>query len=97
MIETKRHAYVEIRSQHAKRRGLNAGPDTYVAVQVVPPGAEALTTLNSAVAARRGIEIIHCGEGYSRRQKTAKSMLGRAIVKAGELAARINVEAELVG
>lgn len=84
-------AHVEIRSQHS-RGGSNGfgGPDTYVAVQVVPEGVEPLKCLNHRVADKRGIEIIRCGEGYSSRCKTTRSALGAAIAKAKRIAAEIN-------
>ena len=85
-------AYVEERSQHSRGSsgGGFGGPDTYVAVQVVPEGVERLTCLNHSVAARRGIEIVYCGEGYSRRQKTTRSMLSQARAKAQQIADEIN-------
>lgn len=79
-------AIVEIRSQRAK----HGGPDRYVAVQVVPEGVEPLRVLNHSVAAKRGIQIIHCGEGYSLRCKTLRSMLGSAIADAQRIANNIN-------
>lgn len=88
-------AYVEIRSQHSVglSRGFG-GPDTYVAVQVVPDGVEPLKCLNAMVAAKRGIKIIYCGEGYASRQSTERSMLGAAKAKASRIADRINDRAE---
>ena len=85
-------AYVEERSQHSRGGfgGGFGGPDTYVAVQVVPEGVERLTCLNQSVAARRGIEIIYCGDGYSRRQATDRSMLNQARAEAHRIAAEIN-------
>lgn len=83
-------AFVEVRSQPTKGRGWATGPDTYVAVQVVPEGIQPLVVLNSRTATLRGIEIIHCGEGYSNRQKTTHSMLGKALAEAKQLAAKIN-------
>lgn len=89
--QAKRTAHVEIRSQHSVGSGSGyGGPDTYVAVQVVPDGVEPLKCLNRRVAALRGIEIIHCGEGYSSRCKTNRSMLRQAINKAEILVAEIN-------
>lgn len=89
--ETMKRAYVEIRSQHS-RGGSNGfgGPDTYVAVQVVPEGVEKLKCLNLEAAERRGIEIIHCGEGYSKHQATSRSMLRQAIARAESTAHEIN-------
>ncbi len=81
-------AYIEIRSQHSKGSsgGKFGGPDTYVAVQVVPEGVSPLKVLNRKVAAKRGIKIIHCGQGYSNRQKTSRSSLGAAKAYAAEIA-----------
>ena len=82
-------AYVEQRSQPAKGTFPRQGPDAYVAVQIVPDGAKRLQSLNYAAAKRRGIEIRHMGEGYSTRTG-ARSMLGKALAAAAELAAEIN-------
>ncbi len=87
---TNRTAYVECRSQHAKGSGPGAGPDTYFAVQVVPAEATRLLSLNHTAAAKRGIEIIYCGEGYSNRQQTERSMYNRAKAAAHRVAAEIN-------
>lgn len=83
-------AYLEIRSQGAKGTFPKSGPDTYVAVQVVPEGIEPLRYLNHRVAAKRGIEIIRIGEGYSSRQKTTRSALGSAIAEGRRLVTKIN-------
>jgi len=85
-------AYVEIRSQKSvgSSSGVFGGPDSYVAVQVVPEGATRLKTLNLANAKMRGIEIIYCGEGYSANQKTERSMMGSAMAEAVRTANRIN-------
>jgi hypothetical protein len=85
-------AYIEIRSQHSRGSSANmfGGPDTYVAVQVVPEGVDRLRCLNSTVAANRGIKIIYCGEGYRKNCMTSRSMLGRAIDKAESIANKIN-------
>ena len=85
-----KRAYVEIRRQHARGTWPAQGPDTYVAVQVVPEGVERLKVLNRRVAADRGIEIHHFGEGYSMRQATTRSMLGRAKMEAETFAAAVN-------
>jgi hypothetical protein len=79
--------HVEIRGQHSRGRGHGrfGGPDTYVAVQIVPAGVEPLTTLRDDMARRRGIEIVHFGEGYHDHQGP-RSMLGRAIADAEEFA-----------
>jgi len=87
----KKTARVEVRSQKSVgRAGSFGGPDTYVAVQVIPEGVEPLRQLNHAVAAKRGIEIIYCGEGYSDRCKTSRSMLGSAKAEAQRIADEIN-------
>ncbi len=83
-------AYVEIRSQSAKGSWPRQGPDTYVAVQIVPKGQTPLTVLNSRVAEKRGIEIIQCGEGYRDRQATSRSMLRQAIAKAEAIVEETN-------
>jgi len=53
-------AYIEVRSQHS--RGSSAhqfgGPDTYVAVQMVPEGVEPMSALIQSAADKRGIIII---------------------------------------
>lgn len=68
------------RSQHSRGRSASSfgGPDTYVAVQIVPFGVEPLHLLNAKVAKARGIRIIYCGDGYRRNQATNRSMLGQA-------------------
>jgi hypothetical protein len=85
-------AQVETRSQHS--RGSSAhrfgGPDTYVAVVIAPVGVEIPHTLRGDVLAKRGIEIKHFGEGYSRHCETSRSMLYRAIARAEAFATRIN-------
>ena len=86
-------AIVEIRSQKSRGTFPRCGPDRYVAVQVVPDGVQPLTVLRSDVAKKRGIEIIHCGEGY--RQHTGpRSSLGMAIAEAKSLAAKVNAGGE---
>ena len=82
-------AYVEVRSQHARGSGRNHGPDTYVAVQIVPEGTDKLVCLNRKVAQRRGIQLIHFGEGY-REHRGCKSSLGRALLKAKSFAEEHN-------
>lgn len=84
------HAYVETRSQKTKGSWPRQGPDTYIAVQIVPPGQHRLMVLNRKAANNRGIKIIYCGEGYQNRQKTHQSMLGRAKQKASKIADIIN-------
>jgi hypothetical protein len=89
---TMQQAFVEVRSQHSKggNNGKFGGPDTYVAVQVVPAGVAKLSSLNRKIAAKRGIKIIYCGEGYSGHDKTERSGLGAAKAKAKRIAADIN-------
>ena len=84
-------AYVEIRGQHSRGSSSNqfGGPDTYVAVQVVPDGVERLKALNRKLAEQRGIEIIVVGEGYSKHDGP-RSSLGKAIARAEEIADEIN-------
>ncbi len=82
-------AYVETRSQPAKGTFPRQGPDTYVMVQVVPDGAKLLRCLNHMAARSRGIELIYCGEGYSNRSGP-RSMLGRAVEQATQIANKIN-------
>jgi len=79
-------AYIEVRRQSPKGTFPAAGPDTYVMVQVVPDGVNRLTVLNRKVAAKRGIELIYCGEGYHDRQKTPRSMLNQAMANAEVIA-----------
>ncbi len=87
-------AYIEIRSQGSRGGNNNkfGGPDTYVAVQIVPEGVEPLKCLNQFAAKKRGIEILYCGEGYYNRQQTTRSMLGKALAKARQIAEEINNE-----
>ena len=82
-------AIICVRSQHSVGSSSNrfGGPDRYVAVQIVPAGVEPLRCLRSDVAARRGIRIRYCGEGYS-RNSGPRSMLGQALAKADEIAAQ---------
>ena len=91
MIDTT--ARVEMRTQHAVGTWPRQGPDTYVAVQVVPPGATPLRCLSRSAAERRGIKIIYCGEGY-RKNDGPRSALGQALRKANEIADGINDEQE---
>lgn len=88
-------AYLEVRTQHAKRRGMFHGPDTYVAVQIVPQGAERLRSLNSCAAVKREIEILYFGEGYG-EHSGPRSKLGRAIAVAGEYVKKYNREEVLI-
>lgn len=86
-------AYVETRRQPAKGSWPRQGPDTYVAVQVVPAGESRLSVLNRKVADQRGIQIVYCGEGYGNRTGP-RSALGQALVEAQRIADRINGEGE---
>ena len=88
---TTKTAYIEERSQH-QPGGWKGGPDRYVAVQVVPEGQERLRVLNQKAAARRGIEIIYCGAGWTRNQATEKSSLNQARAEARKIAAEINAK-----
>lgn len=90
-------AYVEVRKQHSKGTWPKKGPDTYVAVQVVPNGETRLKVLNTVVAHKRNIRIIYCGEGYATRQKTNRSMLGYALEKAHKIAHNINTGKNEIG
>ena len=56
------------------------GPDTYVAVQIVPNGTAPLKSLNERAAKRRGITILRMGEGYS-KNSGPRSSLGQAMAK----------------
>lgn len=89
-------AFLEVRCQHAKGSFPRQGPDTYVAVQVVPSNATRLVVLNRSVAAKRGIKIIYCGEGYATRQQTDRSMLGSALLEGRRIAKIINDNADLL-
>lgn len=74
---------IHTRKQHAKKGKSGwAGPDTYVAVTVMPEGV----SLPSYALRRKSIEnlggrLIFIGEGYS-GHFGPKSALGRAIAKA---------------
>lgn len=84
-------AYVEVRSQHSVGSGSNTfgGPDTYVAVQIVPSGVIPLVQLQHRVAKHRGIGIKYFGQGYG-RYRGSRSMLGQAIQSANEWAEQYN-------
>ena len=75
--------HLEIRSQHSVGKNANGfgGPDTYVAVQVVPSGVRRLVSLQGPAAQRRGIKLVYFGEGYS-EHRGPRSMLGQAIAAA---------------
>lgn len=82
-------AFVEERSQLAVGSWPTQGPDTYIAVQVVPDGVEKLNHLNRRVAKKRGIVIHYIGEGYT-KNRGSRSALGQAIEKAEKLVESIN-------
>lgn len=82
-------AYLEVRSQAAKGTWPRSGPDKYVAVQIVPEGIEKLVNLNHVVAEKRGIKIIHIGEGYWNRRGPTSS-LGKAIEEAKAIVEKHN-------
>ena len=94
----RRRAYVEIRRQ--SRRGASSGsyggPDTYVAVQIVPEGAERLKILRRDLMKKRAIFWLYAGEGYSTNKKTSRSSLRRAIDAAQQFAEAINGSAERI-
>lgn len=72
--------YLCIRSQHSRGSTANrfGGPDTYVAVQIVPEGVTPLQSLQEQAAKKRGITIKYFGEGYS-KYTGPRSSLGQAI------------------
>ena len=80
-------AYVETRNLPLK--GRFSRPDVYVAVQVVPEGSPPLRSLRQDSAKKRGIEIVHFGEGY-RRHSGPNSMFGKALAEARAYADQIN-------
>ena len=84
-------AIVEVRAQKSRGQGAgkHGGPNRYVAVQVVPEGVEPLTSLRLDIAAKRGIEIVRFGEGYS-EHAGPRSALGQALAAASAYAATIN-------
>ena len=60
-------AFLKIKSQKSRGSGNGfGGPDTYVAVQLVRSGQTRLESLNLKAAAKRGITLLYCGEGYSK-------------------------------
>ena len=95
MEEKPMRAYVEERTQKARGTWPRQGPDTYVAVQIVPAGITKLKILRDDTAEERGIELVICGEGYYNRTGP-QSMLGIARKKAHDLAEEINKEAPLL-
>ena len=82
-------AIIEKRSQKAAGKWPKCGPDTYVAVQIVPDGVQPLTALRRDIAKKRGIQIVYCGEGY-RAHTGERSSLGKALAEAEVLASLIN-------
>lgn len=63
-------AHIVTRSQHSVggSRGFG-GPDHYVAIVLVPQGAEFdpdRTPLRPSFLAQRGIKVVYCGEYYGR-------------------------------
>jgi hypothetical protein len=76
-------AFFETRSQRSRHSHgkVFGGPDTYVAVQIVPEGVEPLDSLQRAAAKRRGIQLLYFGEGY-RQHDGPSSRLGKAIAQA---------------
>ena len=84
-------AYIETRSQKAAGQWPKQGPDRYVAVQIVPEGVTPLTSLRSDSARKRGIQIVQCGEYYS-RSLGPRSLYNAAITKAKAIAEQTNKE-----
>lgn len=80
---------IHSRSQHSNGSSAHrfGGPDTYVAVTIAPAGVAVPYTLRHDVLANRGIQIIYCGEGYS-KNSGSRSMLGQAFARAREIVAR---------
>jgi hypothetical protein len=73
---------LEVRSQKSRGSAKGfGGPDTYVAVQVVPEGVEPLVALNRDAAKKRGIVIHYFGEGYQ-KSSGPRSQLGHALAEA---------------
>lgn len=84
-------AIVECRSQRSRGSsgGRFGGPNSYWAVQCVPAGVEPLKTLSHTAAEKRGIVIVHTGEGYSNRVGP-RSMFHAAKIEAERIASDIN-------
>lgn len=83
-------AYKYIKSKKAIGNPPRCGPDKYVCVQVCPDDVEPLKKISSTRAAKLGIDIIYCGDGYSNRQKSPLSMLNKAKTKAQKIVDYIN-------
>ncbi len=79
---------IHSRSQHSVGSSAHrfGGPDTYVAVTMAPQGVQVPKILRRDVLAARGIQIIYCGEGYS-RHSGSRSMLGQAFARAEQILA----------
>ena len=84
-------ALIEVRSQKSRgsSNGKFGGPDKYIAVQVVPDNSEPLSSLREDIASKRGIQIIYCGEFYS-RSTGPRSRYADAMRYAQEVAGRYN-------
>ena len=82
-------AIIEKRSQKPSGKWPKQGPDHYVAVQIVPDGVEPLTALREDVAAKRGIQIIRCGDYYW-NSTGPRSKYAAAMAAAQEIAANYN-------
>jgi len=82
-------AIIEKRSQKPSGKWPKQGPDAYIAVQIVPDGVEPLTALRTDVAAKRGIEIVRCGEYYS-KSTGPRSKYAAAMAEAQQIAANYN-------
>jgi len=94
--KTPRRYMVEIRGQHSRGSsgGGFGGPDTYVAVQIVPDGVDPLKVLREDIAAKRGIAIKYFGTGYF-RHAGPRSSLGKAVAAAVAFAADGNRRANI--
>ena len=79
---------IHSRSQHSNGSSAHrfGGPDTYVAVTIAPQGVQVPSVLRRDVLAARGIQIVYCGEGYS-KNSGSRSMLGQAFAKAQNILA----------
>ena len=82
-------AIIEKRSQKSSGKWPKQGPDHYVAVQIVPDGVEPLTALRTDVAAKRGIQIIRCGEFYG-HSTGPRSRYAAAMAEAQQIAEKYN-------
>ena len=87
-------AQIIMRSQKSRGSGSNpfGGPDRYVAVLARTDDMEPLpahTPLQILRFRAKGYRFYHCGEGYSNRVSTNRSMLNQAIAWANQLAQEI--------